>query len=66
MVDIAGSIAEDLAIDIVLVAEGKNIGIALSQSLGTLCFVNPFTNVLNHSDVFVNILKRKQPLACNT
>jgi hypothetical protein len=56
MVDVTRRIAEDLAVDVVLVAEGKNIGIPLRQSLGTLCFVNPLTNILNHSGIFFNIL----------
>ena len=41
MVDITSGIAEDLAVDVVLVAEGKNIDIPLRQSLHAFFFGNP-------------------------
>src|SRR5260370_27927000 len=62
MVDITSGIAEDLAVDVVLVAEGKNIDIPLRQSLHAFFFGNPLPDIWQDASVFFNILDRKEPL----
>ena len=66
MVDVAGGVAENLAINIVLSAEGKNIDIPLGYALGTFSFRNAFPYIPNNPRVFFDGLGGKQPLACNT
>src|SRR5262249_40942768 len=65
VVDVAGGIAEDLAVDVVLVTEGKDVHIALGESLGTFGFGNPLSNILHNPRAFFDILEGKEPLACN-
>jgi hypothetical protein len=66
MVDVAGGVAENLAINVVLSAEGKNIDIPLGYALGTFSFGNAFPYIPNNPSVFLDMLKGKQPLSCNT
>jgi len=66
MVDVARGIAEDIPVDIILVAEGKNIGIPLRQSLHAFFFRNPLPAIRYDAGVFLNILERKEPLAGDT
>jgi hypothetical protein len=66
MVDVAGGVAEKLAINVVLSAEGKNIDIPLGYTLGTFSFGNAFPYIPNNPSVLLDRLKGKQPLACNT
>ena len=66
MVDVARGIAEDIPVDIILVAEGKNRGIPLRQSLHAFFFRNPLPAIRHDAGVFLNILERKEPLAGDT
>ena len=52
MVDVAGSVAENIAINVILSAEGKNI--------------ESFPYIPDNPGVFLNILEGKQSLSCNT
>jgi len=66
MVDVAGSVAEHSAINVILSAEGKNIDIPLGYALGTFGFRNSFPYIPDNPGVFFNILEGKQSLSCNT
>ena len=48
MVDVAGGVSQNLAINVVLSAEGKNIDISLGYALGTFSFGNSFPNILDN------------------
>ena len=66
MVDVAGSVAENIAIYVILSAEGKNINIPLGYALATFGFRNSFPYIPDNPGVFLNILEGKQSLSCNT
>ena len=66
VVDIAGGVPEDLAINIVAVIEGKNIRIALGQAPGAFVFGNLLADVGKNPGPVFDVLRGKEPEACNT
>jgi hypothetical protein len=54
MVDVAGSVAEHSAINVILSAEGKNIDIPLGYALGTFGFRNAFPYIPDNPGIFCN------------
>ena len=65
MIDVARGVLQRLAIDVVALIKGKNVSIALGESLGTFFFGNPGANVLDDPRAFLDILSRKESLASN-
>ena len=53
------------AVNVVPVVKGKDRGVTLGESLGTLGFGNPGANVLHDAGTLGDILGRKETLARN-
>jgi hypothetical protein len=49
VVDVASRIFQRLPIDIIAVIEGKNVGVALRESLGTVLFGDFLTDILDNA-----------------
>ena len=65
MVDVPSCVLQGFAIDIVALIEGKNIGVALGESLGTFFFGNLLPNVLNDPGTLFDLLCCEESLASN-
>ena len=61
MIDVASGVAEELAVNIVLPIEGKDIDIALLYALGTFVFGNPLPNILANPGVFCDVFAVNTP-----
>src|SRR5207247_9680729 len=65
VVDIAGGIAEDLAVDIVVVIQFKDVWVPCRGSLGSLCFGNLLSDIRYNPGPFFDILSRKESVSVN-
>jgi hypothetical protein len=65
MVDVASLILQRLAIDVIALIKGKDVGIAPGESLGTFFLGNPGANVLNDPSTLLNVLGCEESLSSN-
>src|SRR5262249_12850776 len=65
MVDIARLVLQRLAIDVIALIKGKDVGIAPGESLSTFFLGNPGTNVLNDPSALLNVLGCEESLSSN-
>ena len=65
MVDVASLILQRLAIDVIALIKGKDVHIALGESLDTFFFRNPGANVLDDPCALWNVLSYEESLSSN-
>jgi hypothetical protein len=66
MVDVTGSVAADLPVNIIVPIELKNIVIPLGQAFFAFGFGNLLARVLDDPSAACDMLRRKEASACNT
>src|SRR4029453_13748150 len=65
MVDVARLVLQRLAIDVIALIKGKDVGIAPGESLGTFFLRNPGANILNDPSTLLNVLGCEESLSSN-
>ncbi len=65
MVDIAGGVPADLAINIIAIVERKNIDVALRSSPGTFVFRNLLSDISENPSPWLDLLRGKETETSN-